>query len=551
MHAPFALMPPSEPPGRAAEAVAPETLVAFLSDPASYPHGPDHVELLQTHISYVALAPPLVYKVKKPVALGFLDFSTLARRRHFCEEEVRLNRRLCAQIYRRVVPITLHNGQLVWGGSGEPVEVAVEMDQLDAEGFLDARIERGFATPNDLDRVAEKLAAFYQSQTPAPETAVWGRPARLRISTDENFAQTERFAGDLLSRPAFEALRAATDQFLDGQARLLHRRRAEGRVVDGHGDLRAEHVHFSDAEEDGDGVCIFDCIEFNERFRYIDLANDVAFLTMDLDALGRPDLARHFATRMAARLDDPDLLTVLDFYKGYRAYVRGKVEAMRSTEAEVPPSERAASRDRARRDFQLALRYAVAGSTPLVVAVMGDVGTGKSTQARALGEALGWEVVSSDRVRKEAAGAPLFERGSKAERAALYAPERTEATYAVLRERALRAAREGRGIVLDATFGARRQRDALREALRAAGIGHRFIELSAPEEVVRRRLAARETADDVASDARLEDLAMLMACYQTPDALEDAEHVIVETDDDPEETTRAILLHLVRLSAWP
>jgi predicted kinase len=182
---------------------------------------------------------------------------------------------------------------------------------------------------------------------------------------------------------------------------------------------------------------------------------------------------------------------------------------------------------------------------------MGDVGTGKSTQARALGEALGWEVVSSDRVRKEAAGAPLFERGSEAERAALYAPERTEATYAVLRERALRAAREGRGIVLDATFGARRQRDALREALRAAGIGHRFIELSAPEEVVRRRLAARETADDVASDARLEDLAMLMARYQTPDALEDAEHVVVETDDDPEETTRAILLHLVRLSAWP
>jgi aminoglycoside phosphotransferase family enzyme/predicted kinase len=537
-------MSPPEAPRRAAEAVAPETLVAFLSAPASYPHAPAHVELLHTHISYVALAPPLVYKVKKPVALGFLDFSTLDRRRHFCEEEIRLNRRLCTQIYRRLVPLTLNDGRLAWEGEGETVEVAVEMDQLGAEGFLDARIERGLATPDDLDRVAKKLAAFYQGQSPMPEAAAWGRPERLRVSTDENFAQTEAFVGDLLSRPAFDALRAATDGFLDRQARLLHRRRVRGRIVDGHGDLRAEHVHFSD-----DGVCIFDCIEFNERFRYVDVANDVAFLAMDLDRLGRPDLARHVATRMAERLDDPGLLTVLDFYKGYRAYVRGKVEAMRSTELEVPEGERADSRDRARRFFQLALRYAVAGTEPLVVAVMGGVGTGKSTQARALGEALGWEVASSDRVRKEAAGVPLFERGTAADRAALYTPDRTEATYATLRERALGAAREGRGLVLDATFGARRQRDALREALHAAGVSHRLVELTAPGEVVRRRLAEREAADAVASDARLEDLAMLAARYEPPDALEDADHVVVNArEGEPEATARAILLHLVRLS---
>lgn len=547
MHVPLPLMPPPEAPRRTAEVVAPETLVAFLRDPSSYPHAPDHVELVQTHISYVAIAPPLVYKVKKPVALGFLDFSTLERRRHFCEEEIRLNRRLCTRIYRRVVPITRHDGRLAWDGEGETVEVAVEMDRLGAEGFLDARIERGLATPEDLDRVAEKLAAFYRDQPPLPEAAAWGRPERVRISTDENFAQTERFAGDLIGRPAFDALRAATDAFLDSRARLFHRRRVEGHIVDGHGDLRAEHVHFSEGRRD---VCIFDCIEFNERFRYVDLANDVAFLAMDLDALGRPDLARHFAARMAERLDDPGLLTVLDFYKGYRAYVRGKVEAVRSTEPEVPEDERAGSRDRARRYFQRALRYAVAGSEPLVVVVMGGVGVGKSTQARALGGALGWEVVSSDRVRKEAAGVPLFERGSAADRAALYTPERTEATYAALRDRALGAADDGHGIVLDATFGARGERDALREALHAAGVGHRLVELTAPEAVVRRRLAERETEEGVTSDARLEDLAALAARFDAPDALEDAEHVVVESGDgDPEATTRAILRHLIRLSS--
>ena len=522
----------------------PRALLDALADPTAYPHRPDRVEIVQTHISVVALVPPFVYKVKKPVDFGFLDFSTLAQRRHFCEEEVRLNERLCPNLYEGVVPITWDGEALRVEGEGEPVEFAVKMRRLDPAGFFDARLRRGALTTADLDRVTERLAAFYLGQRPSPEAAAWGWPERLRLSTDENVAQTERFAGDLISRPAFEALRAATDRFFAANARLLHRRRATGRIVDGHGDLRLEHLHLGPED---DALCIYDCIEFNERFRCVDVASDLAFLAMDLDLHGRPDLAQYVVARMATRLDDAELWDVIDFYKGYRAYVRGKVEAMRSGEPEVPETERAASRARARRYFQHAMSYAVAGSEPLVVAVMGPVGAGKTTQAETLGAALGWEVVSSDRVRKAQAGVPLFRRGSEDERAELYAPERTEAVYAALCETALRRADDGLSTVLDATFGTRRHRDALRTALAAAGLRHRLVELTAPADALRDRLAAR-TDGTVVSDARAADFDALAGRYEPPDALEDPEHLRADAASDPEATTRAILTALTELS---
>ena len=529
--------------------LAPEDLLAFLADPASYPHGPDRVRIVQTHISYVALAPPLVYKVKKSVDLDFLDFSTLSKRRRYCEAEIRLNRRLCEGVYRRVVPLRLDDdGRLAWDGPGETVEFAVEMNLLDEAHFLDRRIREGSVAPEEIDRVADVLAAFYLAQTPAPEAAAWGRIAALRQSTDENFRQTERFVGDLLSRAAFAALKTAVERCYLGRARLLNHRRATGRIVDGHGDLRLEHVYLPPAAADAASrVCIYDCIEFNDRFRYVDVASDVGFLAMDLDVQGRPDFARRLCRRLADRLDDPDMIALLDFYKGYRAYVRGKVEAMRSLDEEVPEAERFASRCRARRYFRFALRYAVAGSGPLVAVVMGGVGTGKSTQARALGEALGWTVLSSDIVRKRAAGVPLYRRGTPAERAALYAPERTRATYAALRETTLARAARGRGTILDATYGRRDERDALRAALDRAGVPVRFIELSAPEAVVRPRLAAREGAPGVWSDARPADFEMLTARYEAPNALEDADHIVVDATPSSEAVARVILDHLVRL----
>ncbi len=538
------LQPVDQPPApAAAAAAAPDEMMAFLADPALYAHGPARVDVVQTHISYVALAPPLVFKVKKPLDLGFLDYSTLDRRRHFCEEEVRLNGRLCAGVYEAVVPITRADGRLAWGGAGAPVEYAVRMRHLDPAGFLDARLAAGTLALPDLDRVVSALAAFYRAQRPTPEAAAWGRADRLRLSTDENAAQTAGAVGALLSRPAYEALRYATGRFFDGRARLLARRRAEGRVVDGHGDLRLEHVHLTPEQ-----VCVYDCIEFNERLRFVDVASDVAFLAMDLDMHGRPDLARRVAAQMAEALGDPGILDVLDFYKGYRATVRGKVEGMRSAEPEVPASERAASAARAQAYFRLALGYAVAGSRPLVVAVMGRVGTGKSLLARALADALGWEAVASDAVRKAAAGVPAFVRGDADERAALYTPARTDATYAALSGAALDRAARGLSTVLDATFATRRHRAALRAALAEAGVEHRFVELVAPDDVLRARLAARDGAAAVVSDARLSDFEALADLFEPPSPLEDPDHLTTDATAPPEACTLDVLRHLVRLS---
>ena len=522
-----------------------QTLRDALSHPDAYPHEPDRIEIEQTHISLVAVAPPWVYKVKKPVDLGFLDFTTLERRRHFCEEEVRLNTRLCPDTYEGVVPIVATSDGLrvdVDPAAGEVVEVAVKMRHLAPTQFLDARLERDESPTADIDRLARRLCSFYQSRTPTAEVAEAGWIDQLRVSTDENFEQTADLVGTALSRPAFKALRYYTDRFYDQHAALLHRRRAEGHFVDGHGDLRLEHVHITD-----DRVAIYDCIEFNERFRHLDVANDVAFLCMDLDRSGYPALATRLADHMTDGLGDPDLPRLLPFYKCYRAYVRGKVEGMQAVDEEVPASKREQSRRRARDYYQWALRYAVSGGDPVVVVVMGRSGTGKSTQAAALARALGWAHVSSDRVRKEQAGVPLRDRPDPDTRNQLYSTKRSDAVYAALRTRAVERGRTHQGTVLDATYSGADRRKHLRTALQAADRPYVFVELTAPEDRLRARLAARDDAATV-SDARLDDFETLMARYEAPDALEDAQHVQIGTERSEEETTLAILKALIRLA---
>jgi len=518
-----------------------------LRDPAAYPHDPDSVTLRETHISLVALVPPRVYKVKKPVELGFLDFSTLEQRRHFCEEEVRLNTRLCPDTYEGVVPIVETDDGLRVDppddSAGPVVEYAVRMRHLSPEHFLHHRLARGDVSRSDVDRVARTLSTFYKEQPSSPEVAAAGWIETLRVNTDENVEQTADHVGDLLSAPAYDALRYYVDRFYDQKAALLHRRRAGGLIVDGHGDLRLEHVHLTDDE-----VRIYDCIEFNERLRHLDVANDLAFLAMDFDLHGRPDLARRLVDQVATPLGDPELDALIAFYKCYRAYVRGKVEGMQARDHGRSPTERAQSRRRAVRHYQWALRYAVAGEQPLVVVVFGRSGTGKSTQAAALAAATGWAHLSSDRIRKRRAGVPQHRRSTAAERERLYTDQMTELTYRTLQQRAVERGRAHQGTVLDATYSDPDRREALRTALRAADVPYVFVELTAPDDVLRSRLSARTSRSAHASDARAEDLAPLSARYEAPTALETPFHVRIDSADAPEDTTLSILKALIRLT---
>ncbi|PSQ97238.1 MAG: hypothetical protein BRD55_02835 [Bacteroidetes bacterium SW_9_63_38] len=522
------------------------TLRDALSSPSAYPHCHDAVTLQQTHISIVALVPPWVYKVKKPVELDFLDFSTLEKRHAYCKQEVALNTRLCGDTYEGVVPVVQTDDGIRVDPNedeGDIVDYAVKMHYLPPEHFLDAQLDRGDAGADAIDRVAQTLCRFYKAQSTSAEIAESGWVDRLRDGMMSNFEQTTDHVGTFLSRPACEALRYYTDRFFDQNAALLHRRRAGGLIVDGHGDLRLEHVHLTD-----DHVCIYDCIEFNDELRHLDIANDIAFLAMDLDLHGRPALGRRLVSQVAETMGDPEIDRLIDFYKCSRTHVRGKVEGIRARAEEVPPQERLESRMRAQRHYQWGLRYAVAGTGPFVIVMFGRSGTGKSTQASALAEALGWAHLASDRIRKTLAGVPLHQRTDAAERTDLYSDRMSDRTYRTLQRRAVERGRNLQGTVLDATYSDPDRRDTLRTALRSADIPYAFVELTAPDDVLRERLATRDAASATASDARADDFEMLNDRYQVPTALEDPFHVRVSAADAPADTTLNILKALIRLN---
>ena len=516
-----------------------EELFAFLGDPDSYPHHPDRVELVQTHISVVALAGEQVYKVKKPVNPGFLDFSTLEKRRAACDEEVRLNRRLAPGTYEGVVSIRRHDGRLTFGDEGEIVDAAVKMKRLSEEGFLHRRLDQGAISAEDIERVASTLARFYREQQPCAEISAYGRPEWIQQETGENFDETEQFVGSVLPGTVYRVLCEENNRFLANHALLLNRRRTSGRILDCHGDLRLEHIHL-----DNDEITIFDCIEFNEAFRFVDVASDIAFLAMDLDHAGRPDLGRHLIDRMATELNDPDLHTVINFYKAYRACVRGKVACLTSSEHEIPAEQRSNEQRSACRYYQLALQYSVAGSHPTAIVLMGRVATGKSTLAVQLADLLGWPLASSDHIRKSMVGLPVDQRTPPDKRQEIYNETVTRQTYETMKNHAIENAARGVSTVLDATYSRRADRDDLRNELRKHDVPYVFVELTTSDSMLRERLSGRDMRPAETSDARLEDFGTLQARYEAPDALEDARHLVVSTECTTQESLASVLRKL-------
>ena len=509
-------------------------LLAFLRDPASYPHRPLEIREIHTHASLVFLVPAFVYKIKKPVDFGFLDFSTLEKRRHFCQREVELNSRLAPGIYLGVVPITRQGDGFAFGGDGPVVEYAVRMRELPSDGFLSERLKAGNAGEPELERVAVLLADFYQKQRSTPEIAEWGTPEKLRLSTEENFSQTRAFIGDTISRAAFDAIRAFTGSCYEKRRPLFGQRVKDGWIRDCHGDLHLDHIHMTD-----DAVLIYDCIEFNDRFRHLDVASDVAFLAMDLDYHGRPDLGRFLVRRVAELMEDARMEGLMDFYKCYRAYVRGKVESMRTLAEPADETERRDAAARARRYFQLALQYAVGGTGPIALVIMGRVASGKSTLAAALARELGWHAISSDERRKTLAGVPPHERGNARCRELLYSTAMTERTYDSMIREAREVLTAGHGVILDATFSKRFHRDRLRETL---GDEHmKWIVSEVDAATARERLLQRDGRDDVVSDARSDDREMLDAAFEPPDELPLETTVRIPTAGPPEEVLGRVL----------
>jgi len=516
----------------------------YLKKRESYPHQPESVKHVQTHISHVFIAPPYVYKFKKAVDFGFLDYSTLKKRKYFCKQEVELNRRLCSAIYIGVVAITKDEE----GFKIEPeptdeaefVEYAVKMKKLEDTYFLHYYIDQNTLTHEHLDRVADKLADFYVEQSPDENVRSYGKTEKIRFNTDENFSQTKDFIGETITREAFSAIKYYTDSYLDLKSRLFQKRLEENRIVDGHGDLHLEHIHVRP-----DSICIYDCIEFNERLRCGDQAVDLAFLAMDLDFNDRWSESRYFVDQMAQKLDDPDLTTIIDFYKCYRAYVKGKVKSLQSTEDEVPAEDKERLQNTASDYFDLSLRYALLGSRPVVLICMGRIGTGKSTLASHLGQTLNIDVYSSDHIRKEMAGLPLHERTPTKERNELYSADMSSKTYDALWKNTKQSVSQGKSIILDATFSLAQGRQNLVSHLASTGADYLFIEARADDDVVISRLKDRETDNNCVSDARLEDFEMLTEKYEPPTEVKSRHKIEINTGKPLRDTINSLHKKLV------
>ncbi|MCD6453322.1 MAG: phosphotransferase, partial [Dehalococcoidales bacterium] len=293
-------------------------LVQALLDPKAYPDSPSGVALIQTQMSFVLLTDRYVYKIKKPVNLGYLDYTTLEKRHFYCQREVKLNRRLCPDAYLGVLPITRQGNSFSIDGSGKVIEYAVKMRRLPQSNMLDELLKNNRVSPEMMISIARKVADFHRHAETNANISSFGDLKMIIQNTEENFTQTEKYFDRIIPQPTYSRIRDYTHAFIQENTPLFLRRVAEKRIRDCHGDLHAAHICFTD----GVCNCIYDCIEFNDRFRYSDVASEVAFLAMDLDHYRRADLSHSFINAYVDESQDKELLSLLNFYKCYRAYVR-------------------------------------------------------------------------------------------------------------------------------------------------------------------------------------------------------------------------------------
>lgn len=487
------------------------------------------IEIIQTHISIVLLGRRRVLKLKKPVDFGFLDYTTLEKRFQACEAEVNLNRRLCSDTYLGVQPVFEKNGEPRLSGGGRVIEYAVLMRRLPDERMLDRMVRDNTVTEDVIDRVAEKLARFHASARRDGEVDVYGSFDVINQNWRENFDQTAPFINRTISQKAFEDIQAFIDGWLEQNRDLLERRVIDGRICEGHGDLRSESICIT-----GD-ICFFDCIEFNERFRCGDTASEAAFLAMDLDSRGRPDLGYYFCERYADLSGESfQFYKLLPFYRCYRAFVRGKVLSFRLNEPEFSKAELDQARTRAAAFFDLAARYAARLKKPTVIIVSGLSGTGKTSVARAVAAELGLRVVSSDTVRKS-----LFsDTQNAAYGEGAYSAESSRQTYQKMIERGREILREDGSVILDATF----RRDADREQARLLaeffGASYRIIECRLAPELTRRRLEQRVARKEGLSDAKWETNLRQRGEFEAISAASEADYLQLDTSGKLSEASR-------------
>lgn len=490
-----------------------QTLIAALQNPALFPHPVEQFQVIETHISWVLLTGPYVYKIKKPVNFGFLDFTDLSAREHFCQEELKLNQRLTDDLYLEVLPITGTAESPQLGGSGEIIEYVLKIRQFSQDGLLSALQAKGELTTSHIDDTARQIAEFHEKAPRVTTENDLGSPEKVMEPVTQNFEQILPFLSekaDLIQLQALEAWAKASFQRLKP---LMSKRKADGFVRECHGDIHLGNITLIDGE-----VVIFDCIEFNEPFRMTDVYADIGFLAMDLEDRGLKSLSRRLISEYLEHTGDYAGLELLNFYKAYRALVRAKV-ALFSLPANADHVQRATTLRQYRNYANLAETYSAIPSNFLAI-THGVSAVGKSHVAMRLVEALGAIRLRSDVERKRLFG----------DTKDLYAADISVATYKRLNELAAVVLHAGFPVVIDATYLKHQQRQATAQVAEATGAPFLILDCAAPKAVIEGWLAQRQAKNDDPSDATMEVIEAQLANREPLTADEQPRSRHVETN---------------------
>ncbi len=506
-------------------------LIQQMLLPDFYPHPVTiPIESIQTHASVVLLTGDFAYKLKKPVNFGFLDYSTVTNRQHFCEEELRLNQRGAKELYLAVLAISKQGDRYQFGERGEIVDYAVKMVQFPQSALLSNLFESGQITSDDLEEMGRVVAQFHAEAQTSEYISSFGTVAKILQSIDDNYRQTEKYIGRSQTQQQYTETKAYTDRFLLEYEQLFLDRIAGGFIRECHGDLHLRNVcrwH--------NKILLFDCIEFNEPFRFVDTMYDVAFAVMDLEARGRKDLANRFLNTYIEQTGDWTGVQVLPMYLSRQAYVRAKVTSFLLDDAGISSEDRLKAAKTAGDYYHQAWSYTRPRQGRIIL-LSGLSGSGKSTLGKQIAESLCGVQIRSDAVRKYLGGIPLLTRGDDS----LYTPEMTARTYQEVLVLGSKLAAQGFTVILDAKYDRQSLRTAVIDLAQSEGIQLDIIYCNVPESVLIDRLAQR--TGDIA-DATVDLLASQQAAWEDFSPIEAKYVTRIDTTED---SLASLLVKLAR-----
>jgi uncharacterized protein len=501
-----------------------------MTNPEFYPHPVSCIKRRDTHISVVFLTGEWVYKLKKPLNLGFLDFREIDDRRKFCELEVLLNRRLSRGIYQHTVKIVENNQKgFSMEGDGKVVEYAVKMKQLPDEARLANMLRDNNINRSDLEKLGKKLAFFYKKSDRSPQIDQYGQRDMIIFNSEENFSQIAPYVGVLFDEERWKFICEVNRSFLYHHHALFERRVEKGKIRDGHGDLRTDHIYFFD------GIQIIDCIEFNDRFRYGDAAIDLAFLHMDIEQLGFHKQSQEILKAYVNYAQDPEIYALIDFYAAYRAIVRLKVASIRYGELKTQEQKKA-MKNEIHALLNQAYRYTLLFSRPTLWVFSGLPASGKSSLAQRLANTLSMAVYSSDSIRKE----KDFQQELVPYGEGKYSEERRRRVYTKMLAMAQEKLKKGRSVILDATYSRRRWREEVAQLALDMDSNLIFTECDCKPETIRSRLKEREKHPGL-SDARIQHLPEIINHFEPITELDPHTHIKLKTDDSIDKNFHRIL----------